>query len=58
MDVLARRVDRLNLGPRILLMQDILGLELLIPSTLIVYSLALIHQHVLIVLNLGDLLLF
>jgi hypothetical protein len=58
MDVLARRVDALYLGARVLLVENILGLELLIPSALVIYSLALIHQHVLIMFYLRDLLLF
>ena len=57
MQILARGVDRLHLGPWVLLVEDILRLELLITRALVVNTLALAREHVLIVLDLCDLLL-
>ena len=57
MQILARGVDRLHLGPWVLLVEDVLRLELLIASALVVNTLALAREHVLIVLDLRDLLL-
>ena len=57
MQILARGVDRLHLGPWVLLVEDILRLELLITRALVVNSLAFVREHVLVVLDLRDLLL-
>ena len=57
MQILARGVDRLHLGPWVLLVEDILRLELLITRALVVNTLALVREHVLVVLDLRDLLL-
>ena len=57
MDVLTARIDRLYLGSWILLMEDVLGLKLLVAASGIVNALTLICKHVLIVFDLCNLLI-
>jgi hypothetical protein len=64
MDVVRGRIYRLNLSPGVLLLQNIRGLELLVPGVAcrVLSALAFIMffgvHYVLIVLDLGDLLVF
>lgn len=57
-DVLAAGVDGLNFGSGVLLMQDVLGLELLVSCGRVIDPLTFILEHRLILLYLGYLLVF